>query len=60
MSASLRGYHRLLSPVMKGQLSKSLITHFLEPIKKVAEARGHRANPNENEEASLLSVNGKS
>lgn len=58
MNASLRGYYRLLGPFMKGRLSKSLIAHFLEPVKRVAEARGQRLNPIESEARVLVNLNG--
>ncbi len=58
MSASLRGYYRLLGLFMKGQLSRSLITYFLEPVKRVAEARGQGLNSIESEARALVSLNG--
>ena len=58
MNASLRGYYRLLGPFMKGRLSKSLIAHFLEPVKRVAAARGQRLNPIESEARVLVNLNG--
>lgn len=58
MSASLRGYYRLLGLFMKGQLSKSLITYFLEPVKRVAEARGQRLNSIESQARAVVNLNG--
>jgi carbon monoxide dehydrogenase subunit G len=47
MAVTLRGYYRLLSPFMKGQVSRSLITHFLQPLKRAAEARGQAVVPDD-------------
>ena len=47
MAVTLRGYYRLLSPFMKGQVSRSLITHFLQPLKRAAEARGQVVIPDD-------------
>lgn len=59
MSASLKGYRRLLSPFMKGQLSKNLIAHFLEPIKLVTEAHGQSVRLDENKTATFVPLNGQ-